>query len=428
MNLRFYIYLLVCGVFWGANQNKISAQQTLFLDVVLKIDTSSYSLNNNRYVFQNQSYLAFRHKDKQPEVELLFYPLVYNPSVELRLMPSGQFEEVDSLLYINGSYRTVIQFTDLSSSQFVSLIFEEKRGGQKIQYHEIKLLPNLVPVVRLPRKDDDLFIGEVKEFVLTTQYQDYIRTSPDWVSTADYDYRILYDQGLKLQLLPKVAGKLEISITPTTRKFYINAEGEFVNQAKPIKATFNVKNTRLQFLSVDVSEIPFEFSTPRGIEIQIDYNRNLQLKKTYRIEDQIEPGGVFIGELYTRSMLNNDKVLCWIRPFALHKISDGYLYLKDGDESKFITNLNINPKQSISKVSILREGGDWSNTLSLNPGENAFLKIEGTGLNKATFSLDEGIELKPDTVNSNENVRSFRNSCKRISQASAVRFCKHQLW
>ncbi len=384
-------------------------QQGYFQDLELRTDTNKFSLNKNRIVWQGEPYLLFTHTEKQLEAELYCYPVNYNSNEQVRLVNSTAFEEIDSLVWLGKYYKTKIRFNNLISSQSVSLVFEVSASNIAPSFYEVKLFPNQIPDIQaIKGNEDDFYIGEIKEITLNNQFSEYIKTSADWVNTQKYDYRFTKDHGLKLQILPKESGKLAVSIVPIVNKYFLSSEGDFTNRAKPINITGNVKQTRLQFLTVDRQDIPMEFTNARGIEIQLENSRNLQLKKTYRIEDQSEAGGIFIGEIFTRGLLNNDKVLCWFRPFALHRLSEGYLYIKDGDEPKFITNFNILPKFNITKVSLLHEGSDWSSNLTVNPGESVELKIEGSGLNRAVFNIEEAQEFKIDSARSGEAVQVIK--------------------
>ncbi len=45
----------------------------------------------------------------------------------------------------------------------------------------------------------------------------------------------------------------------------------------------------------------------QGTEIQLDNARLLELNRTYRIEDQENPGGALIAEIFTRSLPVNQQ-------------------------------------------------------------------------------------------------------------------------
>ncbi|GAA3930351.1 hypothetical protein [Hymenobacter algoricola] len=127
----------------------------------------------------------------------------------------------------------------------------------------------------------------------------------------------------------------------------------------------------------------------RGVEIILDNGRSFELKRTYRIEDQEEAGGALMAELFTRQYLTNDRVLCWLRVYNTHRQADSYLYLKENDQPKYITNFNISPKTSISTVQVRHRGGDWTGSLAVNPGETVDVRLEGESLQKARFHFED---------------------------------------
>ena len=149
----------------------------------------------------------------------------------------------------------------------------------------------------------------------------------------------------------------------------------------PLSTSFNVKTSRLQYLNIDKKDITLdEKSRTQGVEIQIDNSRTLEINKTYRVENQENPGGVLIAEIFTRSYLSDNRVLCFLRTYNYHRSAEGYLYIKDGDNARFISNFNITPATNISQMQVMRDGGDWNHDLSVYPGETISVKIEGTAL------------------------------------------------
>lgn len=171
---------------------------------------------------------------------------------------------------------------------------------------------------------------------------------------------------------------------------------------------FQVKVSRLAFLNLDRRDFLFDSEAKEGIPVQIDYNRNLLIARTYRIEAQEEPGGKLIAEIFTKSLLSNNKVLCVIRIYNFHRLTDGYLFLKEGDRARFITNFNILPQTAVTKVSLLREGQDYTENLNVFPGEQIEIKIEGTSLDRASFSIEDLSELKKDSISRNENISNIK--------------------
>jgi hypothetical protein len=172
---------------------------------------------------------------------------------------------------------------------------------------------------------------------------------------------------------------------------------------------FKVKTSRMAFLNLDKREITYDDDIRKtGIEITLDNHKSLIINKTYRIENQEKPGGALIAELFTKNSLANDKVLCIMRAYNLHRQTEGYLYIKDGDDAKFITNLSITPKTAISGIQIMRNGEEWTSNTTVYPGETIDVKMEGEGLHKARFYWEDVNNITSDTMNKNENIQFFK--------------------
>ncbi|MFC7668348.1 hypothetical protein ACFQT0_13890 [Hymenobacter humi] len=161
-------------------------------------------------------------------------------------------------------------------------------------------------------------------------------------------------------------------------------------QLPVLRQEFNVKGSRLKFLSPDQRSVTMDdVSRRRGVELILDNGRSFDLHRTYRIEDQEEPGGSLIAEVYTRQYLSNDRVLCYLRPYNTHRQTAGYLYIKENDVARYITNLDITPQTVVRSVQVLHRGGEWTSSLSVSPGEMVDVRLEGEGLQKARMSFED---------------------------------------
>jgi hypothetical protein len=209
--------------------------------------------------------------------------------------------------------------------------------------------------------------------------------------------------------MPHDLGRKTLKIKPQTVKPFLDKNRNITYQLPVIEKRFEIKGSRLKFLSLDKKEVTLDDAgRQKGIEVMLDNNWAMQLQKTYRIEDQEAPGGALIAELFTRSTLTNNRILCWLRVFNYHRLSEGYLYIKDGDEAKFITNFNITPKTTLRSISIMHEGGDWTTNLAVNPGETINLKIEGEGLHKARFQFDDLTDITSDSSLRTEETAMYK--------------------
>ncbi|NJK93979.1 MAG: hypothetical protein HC905_02765 [Bacteroidales bacterium] len=127
-----------------------------------------------------------------------------------------------------------------------------------------------------------------------------------------------------VHLLPISSDNKEVKIRLQTFVPYITPDRQISYDIPPVRQMFRVKTSRLVFLNPDKQEITFDESTRlNGIEIQMDNGRFLTVGKTYRIENQEQPGGALIAELFTKSNLTNDKMLCIFRPFNFHRKTSG---------------------------------------------------------------------------------------------------------
>lgn len=381
--------LLILFLSWPGNAQDISR---IFSDVVLRIDTSEFSLAGDQVIYLGKSHLAFQFTDPDPVCELSLQAAPGHSLEDIELLPSGDFELIDSLLKINGeTIRFKVRFEDLVNTNYLKFTFTS--GDSLLQDSgllELNLLPYTPTYLKLYPVSDELYIGEEKVFELLTNNMENIRFERDWVEGGNLNYRIskTFNQ-IRIHIVAKSLGRQVVSVPVKLKKPILGENGEPVFDLPVIEYTFLVRQSRLQFLNVDRNEVTLDDSTQsQGIEIQIDNSRLLKMQKTYRIEKQEEPGGSLVAEIFTKNSLTNNRVLCVLRVYNYHRKSDSYLYIKDGDVARFITNFEITPRTSVKKISIMRNGA-WSQNLSVYPGETIDLKIEGIGLHKANFTFEK---------------------------------------
>lgn len=394
---------------WSQNKGENKLYQT-FSDIHLLIDTNTFTSKKNTFIVRQEPHLAFAFSNDNSMVELRFIPV--NPSANQAanwsLLPSEEFQIVDSLRWINKSYfRAKIQFKSLTKSDFTSLIVQEITSLETA-YHEIKLFPFTETKAVIYNDQDELYIGEEKRFELVTNQVANLQLNGEWQKQGDFEFRLLERNGIAfLILVPLSLGNKTFTLQLETKKPFLSGE-KISYQLPKIQLNFAVKGSRLSFLKMDKREIVKEGNYQEGIEIQIDNNRNLQINKTYRLEDREEKGGPLVAELYTVRKMSNDRVLCLIRPYQLHNNRNGYLFIKDNDIPLFITNVDILPELKISKVSILREGKNWSTDVSVYPGETIDVKIEGEGMNRGRFQFEDAQWMLYDSATSNDRVANYK--------------------
>lgn len=404
MRIRFFILFLILPLL-NPVLSAQSAGESPFRIIEIRTDTLVFSnIRNSVYVRDGmQQYFIYDQENEVAEIAL--FPKRNTTVQNLSLIPSGDYDLIDSLVFYNDAWRFKIQFKGLTRIQFLKLQLKyTSNNTEKLEI--VRLLPCTRTVVELRPSGDELYIGEEKVFDLFTNNAENLSFSGEWVSDPGINYRIdRQNDQMRLHVVPSELGSQKLGIIFNTHKPSVDLESNRINtQLPPLEYTFSVKASRLKFLSIDRQDISLdEKSRTQGVEVQLDNNKLLQINKTYRVENQENPGGVLIAEIFTRSFLSNNKVLCYLKTYNYHRNSEGYLYIKDGDMPLFISNFNITPATSINKVTVIRDGSDWTSDLSVFPGETIGVRIEGQSLYKAKFHFEDLYDLTTDTLIQNEN-------------------------
>ncbi len=388
---------------------QVYAQNNLFFrEIELRTNNGLFTLSNNLLEVRGEANLAFFYEEENETAEVLFS---INPVEELNNLsidPSSDYDILDSLQKESENvYRMKVRFKRLSESSFLrfSLMPNNNPDERKI----IRLFTYTKTKINLNIQENELYVGEEKTFELFTDLPENIRLQAAWQNNGNIKYRITRRSNrILLHLLPEETGQQILDIDINLKRPYFDSEGR-INYKYPLtERLFEIKESRLAFLNIDQEEIILETDARYNTyEVQIGNHRNLQLQKTYRIEERERPGGALIAELFTKSELSNGRVLCDLRVYDYHRLSDGYLYLKDGDEAKFITNFTIRHNTTIQKVSIQRNGGEWTENLSVYPGEIIDVKVEGEALDRAGFRFEGLFRIRTDSTSGNENRQVF---------------------
>tara|TARA_B100000508_G_scaffold141097_1_gene147063 strand:- start:168886 stop:171003 length:2118 start_codon:yes stop_codon:yes gene_type:complete len=375
-----------------------------FSSLSIQVDTNTFNFEEDKINVQGIWKLPFEFRNTSPVALIKMTPTGDDPLNEIyELLPSRDYTMMDSLtLRVEGHYQCKIRFNNLLNDQFVGLKLRHK--GAVL---EIPFLPFTHTYATIYPGNTELYIGEEKKFELISDQIDNIVPHPLWVKKDNYEFRSYQSEGkIYVSILPTKSGQIEFELPVELYRPTIESN-ELTYQLPTQKFKFQVKGSRLKFLQFDDKQVIWEHGNKNGIELQIDSHRSLEMNKTYRVEDTDEKGGPLIAELFTVRRLSNDKVLCMFRPYNFHRISDGYLFIKDGDQAKFITNINILPEPEIKKVSILREGGTWINSRQIYPGETVEVRLEGEGLSRAKFRFEDLIDMSTDSILQNDVISHY---------------------
>jgi len=393
--------------------SSISSAQILnanYIDnVILQTETSTFSTSKDTVNYQNKNYLFFQYSKDNEICDIKVFSSNKHKLKALSLIESSDFKLLDSVINYNNQYYTFkVQFLHLSTSSFLRFRLNIELDSSRV-IQEIPLLPVTNTTVEINTKDDGLTVGEEKVFELISNHPENIKLVPDWHAIQDAEYRITDNNGqLYIHLLANATGLKTIPINIQTYKPFLINNGLSCD-LPTLNPIFNVKNPGLTFLQTDKADFMLDDkSKNEGVEIQIDNNKYLQLNNTYLVESKEAPGSPLIAEIFTKERLSNNKLLCILRTFNYHKKSDGYLYIKDNNIAKFISNFNIIPKVSIEHIKIMRNGKDWKEDATIYPGETFNLRIEGQSLDKSRFRFDELLNINDDSIVRSENSVEYK--------------------
>jgi hypothetical protein len=384
----------------------------LFDNVLLKVDDQQFSWESNRVTISGKEQLHFEYEQDNSVVEVELYPNKLYSIRAIKLLPSDDYDIVDSLVNINDMYfRFKVKFKQLTKSRFLQFTFSIQSDVFVQEYlHELKLFHSTFTDAFLETTNNRLFIGEEKTFKISSNRSANIKTNNQWTRGKNINYKLSLQNGeLLLQLRPFKAGTHQLKIPLSLHiPNFDETMGQFINELPPLITQFEVQTSKLVFLHTNRKDFTLKPENKvEGVEVELEYHPSLALKKTYRLEKKEESGGWLVAEIYTKNVLSNRRVLCDLRTYNYHRQSEGYLYLKDGDKAKFITNFDITPKTQIDRVSVLPKKGNYSRGNKIYPGETVEIKIEGEGLQKAKFSFEQLEIIPKDSLSRQEREMVF---------------------
>ncbi|WP_223648858.1 hypothetical protein [Hymenobacter psoromatis] len=416
MKILFWRSALAGLVLWLGSWAPACAQAPtppLLRSLSLTFDTVRYSLGEQMLTVAGEPRLYFYYHDDNQVAELRLVPS--RPGARPpRLLPSSDFVLQDSLIAgPGGEYRGMIHFRNLTGAPFVRLAFApaaDSAGRPARATQLVSLLPLTRTTLDARLTNPELFIGEERVLEVSTNNLANVRVPNEWTKDQAIDYKLTREKnGLFLHLVPNNLGPHTVVVRAQAERPYLDGAGRLSYQLPPLRLDFVVRASRLRFLNPDRKDITYDDAgRTTGTELILDDGHNFDLRRTYRVEGQQEPGGALVAELFTRSYLSNDRVLCQLRVYNTHRQSDGYLYIKDGDLAKYITNFDITPRPRIATLSVLHRGGDWTTSTTMNPGETVDVRLEGESLLKGRYHFDGANIIPSDSSTRSEKTVIYR--------------------
>lgn len=403
-------YIITCLFILLASVSFSQIPSTIFSKVEVRMDTMMFNTRDNLAVFNGENHLYLHFNEENPVCEVRVYPYRDDLFSRLMLVKSNDYTVLDSMVNINDEYyRFKVRFRNLYNTDFLNFTFAVSNSdSSEISMEVIPLLPVTTTQVEFIPANNELFIGEEKVFPLITDNIRNIWIDNIWTTDKLINYRLTEESGrMYLHLISRNYGFQMLELQIKTKRPFLTEFGTLSYDLPVILEEFMVRRSRLRFLNIDREYIIHDPQNLSGYEIQMQSNPSFNPGRTYRIENQEEPGGALIAELFVKSHINNGRMLCILRPYSLHRINEGYLYIKENDQSLFITNLDIIPKPQIKNIQLLREGEDWTTNLSVHPGETIELRMEGESLQKASFEFEGVTNITLDTLIHNEYLATY---------------------
>ena len=403
--------VLLAGMSTGARA-QAPAPGPLVRTLSLTLDTTRYTLGEQMLTVADEPRLYFYYHLDDQAAELSLTPAA--PGRPPRLLSSADYVLQDSLVAgPDGVYHGTLRFRNLTGTPFIRLAFApaaDSAGGAARARQVVSLLPLTTTTLDARLADSELYIGEEKVIELSTNNLANVRPMVEWTKNQAIDYKLTREKnGLFLHLLPNALGAHAVVLRAQAERPRLDGAGRLTYQLPPLRFDFVVKASRLRFLTPERKDVVYdEAGRTQGTEFVLDDGHNFELRRTYRIEAQQEPGGALVAELFTRSYLSNDRVLCTLRVYNTHRQADGYLFIKDGDLARYITNFDITPRPRIAVLSVLHRGGDWSSSATVTPGETVDVRLEGESLLKGRYHFDGATIVPSDSSTRSEKAVIYR--------------------
>jgi hypothetical protein len=245
----------------------------------------------------------------------------------------------------------------------------------------------------------EIYSGEEKTIEIPARNIQNIRLTGEQIKSDGFDYSLSKgENSLKVFIHPGPPGNKTLFLRLKTTAPFRDSTNRLSDVLPPYVLYFTVKPSRLDFINMDQGDFFLDYKSESNEDIQIDQKKGLEPGKTYRIEDQLEPGGKLIAELYVKSLTRENKALCSFRAYSHHNVNEGYLYVKQQNEARYITNFNVLPKPVVERISVLSPGGEWTTQPVIHPGEHVQVKIEGSGFSKAKFRFSDCTNVSQDST------------------------------
>lgn len=370
----------------------------------------SFNTEDDLIIENGEDFLALEFRKPEEEFLIQIHPEDNFKHYHFDIKTNPDYEVIDSVYLIEDNYyQTKIRFKRILENPRLSLKIYAIREDGRTFIIEQGVFPIAKMECDFESNPSESFVGEETEIKIFSNLRENIKSDNKWLTSGSFNYRISRNSNsTQLHLIPTKTGTQSFNLFLELKRPIRDTAGNLSYQYGPMPINLNVKSSRLAYLTTTNKSIVYqEKSRKEGVEIQMEYHSRLDMETTYRIEAQEKSGGALIAELFVKSRLSNNKVLCVLRPYNYHNQADGFLYIKEGDKPQFVTNFSIIPNTNIEQIKIMREGESWKNSNIVYPGENLLIRLEGQSLQRGNFSIEDLIIESGDTLINRNDVIEF---------------------
>lgn len=405
---QFLLFSALLVAFSAMGQKKSTAQKPWFDAIEIHQGNRLFTWETHQVSVNKSQQLAFEFDRSKETYQFKIFPR--KPFYHFAILPSEVFKIKDSVLFVNDEYYSFkLSFNDLINDKNLELYFEwqqDSLGPKKTV--ALPLIAVATTTADFYPSSNELFLGEIQRFELESTQHENLVMDGLWQTGEDFNYRLaMEDDKHYIFIEPKKTGERVFQVALPVHRPVLDSLGQLSYELPAVTKTFAVKSSRFPFVRMVEREVIRDPNQIVKVEVTLENNRYVKLNQVYRVEASEVANSPIIAELLPLRRLSNDKILCEFRPLNNHSINRGFLYVKDGTNLLFLTNIDIRPKPSLKKVLLLKNGSDWSQELNVKPGERFTLRVEGGFLKTATFLFPELTQFKDDTTQVADNVRLF---------------------
>lgn len=378
-----------------------------FSDVVVATDTSVVHFEDDQVEFKNDAFLFI----SPPSDNTLEIRLVPRPFYSLdSIVPPKVISIEDSLRQVDDYQRILFDLPNGFRGQLSFLIYTKERSG-RARTTQLNLMLSKKPEIYLDGKEVRLFLEEQKTIELPVEDIDRLNLTKGWTRGRNVDYRLRKSSNtLFVDMQAHTIGSQQLEIVLETKLPYLNDSLLPSFLLDPIHLDVKVLSNRLDYIHLEPGEFYHDQGKVQVHEVIMSYSPRMQENTTYRLEERKLPGGRLIAELFMSNTVQQAaerKMLGELRIYDVHIPDRGYLYIKEGDEVRFLTNITILPQPKIESVDLLRTGADWNANLTVKPGEALEIRVQGSGLQKSKILFDGLPNAKLDSLRSGDEALFF---------------------